>query len=176
MGLATLDRTTNEIVLDDDEFIVSKTDLFGNITYVNRVFMEISGYSESELLGKNHNIVRHSDMPRGVYHFLWQTLKQKDEFFGFVKNQCKDGSFYWVFANITPDYDNNQVLKGYYSVRRKPSRRAVQTIEPIYAEMMAAEKSVHRGVAAKTSYELLLNKLEQQEMSYFQFVMQLDCE
>ncbi len=82
----------------DDDFIVSKTDLKGRITYCNRVFIEFSGYEAFELMGEQHNIVRHPDMPRGVFKFLWDTLGQQKECFAFVKNLCKDGSYYWVFA------------------------------------------------------------------------------
>ncbi len=78
----------------EDDFIVSKTDLKGRITYCNRIFIEFSGYSEAELLGAQHNIVRHPDMPRGVFQFLWDTLGQKTECFAYVKNMCRDGAFY----------------------------------------------------------------------------------
>ena len=121
----------HEVVLTDNEFIVSKTDAKGRITYVNRVFMRIAGYSEQELLQQPHSIIRHPDMPRGVFYYLWKTLQEGHEFFGFVKNLCADGSYYWVFANITPDYDRDDRLMGYYSVRRKPSPQAIETVTPI---------------------------------------------
>ena len=120
----------HEKKLGDNDFIVSKTDTTGKITYANRIFMEIAGYPESELLGVQHNIIRHPDMPRGVFRFMWDTLKKGDEFFGFAKNLCADGGFYWVFANITPDYDKNGKLQGYYSVRRKPPQSALDTALP----------------------------------------------
>lgn len=97
--------TRSEVRLADDEFIVSKTDPKGRITYANRTFMKISGFAEPELLGIQHNVVRHPDMPRAVFKLLWETLERGEEFFGYVKNLCRDGSFYWVLANITPDYD-----------------------------------------------------------------------
>ena len=163
-----------EVCLGDDEFIVSKTDRKGIITYTNRVFMQIAGFSESELLGTQHNIVRHPDMPRGVFKFLWQTLEQEDEFFGYVKNLCKDGSYYWVFANITPDYDANGNLAGYYSVRRKPSQLAINTLSPIYQEMLAIEQSGSARDAADRSIALLQSKLDELGVSYFELVMSLD--
>ena len=132
-SITPIDR---EIRLGDDEFIVSKTDTKGIITYCNRVFMHIAGYSEAELLGKQHNIVRHPDMPRGVFRFLWQTLQDGEEFFGYVKNMCKSGAYYWVFANVTPDYDARGRVVGYYSVRRKPSDQAIAALAPIYKEML----------------------------------------
>lgn len=164
----------NEVRLADDEFIVSKTDRKGVITYTNRVFMHIAGYSEAELLGVQHNIVRHPDMPRGVFKFLWQTLQQEKEFFGYVKNMCKDGSFYWVFANVTPDYDDKGNLMGYYSVRRKPSQKAIDTLSAVYAEMLAEEQRVGTKNAADASIALLQSKLEELGVSYFDLVMSLD--
>jgi len=131
----------NERKLADEDFIVSKTDTTGRITYANRIFMEICGYEEDELLGVQHNIIRHPDMPRGVFRFMWDTLKAGDEFFGFAKNLCADGGYYWVFADITPDYDKNGKLKGYYSVRRKPPQSALDVLIPVYKEMLTIENS-----------------------------------
>jgi len=163
-----------EIRLADDEFIVSKTDTKGIITYSNRVFMHIAGYSESELLGKQHNIVRHPDMPRGVFKFLWQSLQQGEEFFGYVKNLCKDGAYYWVFANVTPDYDTNGKVCGYYSVRRKPSTQAIKVIAPLYQEMLALEQKVGPKEAADASIALLQQKLQEMGTTYNDLVMSLD--
>lgn len=126
--------------LGENDFIVTKTDISGRITYANRIFMKIAGLPESDLLGVQHNIIRHPDMPRGVFRLLWDTLKKGDEFFGFVKNICADGGYYWVFANITPDYDKHEKLQGYYSVRRKPPQSALDVVIPIYKEMLAIEK------------------------------------
>ncbi len=123
-----------------NDFIVSKTDTKGRITYANRIFMDIAGFSESELLGVQHNIIRHPDMPRGVFKFMWDTIKAGNEFFGFAKNLCADGGYYWVFANITPDYDKDGKLQGYYSVRRKPPQSALDVLIPVYKEMLAIEK------------------------------------
>jgi len=132
--------TNHEKKLGANDFIVSKTDTSGRITYSNRIFMEICGFPESDLLGVQHNIIRHPDMPRGVFQFMWDTLKSGEEFFGFAKNLCADGSFYWVFANITPDYDKEGKLKGYYSVRRNPPESAINILAPIYKEMLAIER------------------------------------
>ena len=126
--------------LGENDFIVSKTDIKGRITYANRIFMDIAGFPETELLGVQHNIIRHPDMPRGVFKFMWDTIKAGDEFFGFAKNLCADGGYYWVFANITPDYDKNGKLQGYYSVRRKPPQSALDVLIPVYTEMLAIEK------------------------------------
>ena len=152
----------HEKKLGDNDFIVSKTDITGKITYANRIFMEIAGYPESELLGIQHNIIRHPDMPRGVFRFMWNTLKNREEFFGFAKNLCADGSFYWVFANITPDYDREGKLQGYYSVRRKPPQSALDVLTPVYQEMLAIEKrSSSQKEAPDKSMEYLFEVVAQ---------------
>ncbi len=147
--------------LGDEDFIVSKTDTTGRITYANRIFMEIAGYPEHELLGVQHNIIRHPDMPRGVFRFMWNTLKAGDEFFGFAKNLCADGAFYWVFANITPDYDKDGKLQGYYSVRRNPPRSALEVLIPVYKEMLAIEKRCSVKEAPDKSLEYLVEVVKQ---------------
>lgn len=160
--------------LSDEDFIVSKTDASGCITYANRIFMEIAGYPEHELLGVQHNIIRHPEMPRGVFRFMWNTLKAGDEFFGFAKNLCADGSFYWVFANITPDYDNQGKLQGYYSVRRNPPRSALEVLTPIYREMLDIEKQSSTKEAPDKSLAYLVDVVKQTgAKSYNHLVMDL---
>ncbi len=166
--------TQHERILGQDDFIVSKTDLKGFITYGNRIFIEISGYSEDELLGSPHNILRHPDMPRTVFKLLWDTLQAKQEINAYVKNLAKDGSFYWVFANITPSFDARQNVIGYYSVRRKPRPEAVKTISGLYQAMLEAERRAGDGQAGmKASMALLQQKLEEKGMSYEEFVLGL---
>jgi methyl-accepting chemotaxis protein len=123
--------TNNEIVLNDNQLIVSKTDLKGRITYVNRDFLEISGFTEQELIGEPHNLVRHPDMPPEAFEDLWKTLKAGRPWTGYVKNRCKNGDYYWVLANATPIWENGQIT-GYMSVRRKPTREAVAAHEEAY--------------------------------------------
>ena len=166
--------TQNEKVLAEDDFIVSKTDLKGIITYGNRIFIEISGYSEQELLGSPHSILRHPDMPRAVFKLLWDTIQANREICAYVKNLAKDGSFYWVFANITPSLDSRGNLIGYYSVRRKPRPEAVQTISGLYRVMLEAERKAGDGQAGmKASAALLHQTLDQKGLSYEEFVFGL---
>ncbi|WLT30740.1 PAS domain-containing protein [Geothrix sp. PMB-07] len=166
--------TQNEKVLREDDFIVSKTDLKGLITYGNRIFIEVSGYSEQELLGAPHSILRHPDMPRAVFKLLWDTIQAKREICAYVKNLAKDGSFYWVFANITPSFDRHGNLIGYYSVRRKPRAEAVQTMSGLYRAMLDAERRAGDGQAGmKASTALLHQTLAQKDMSYEEFVFGL---
>jgi PAS domain S-box-containing protein len=165
--------SSQERVMREGDFIVSKTDLKGRITYCNRVFIEFSGYTASELMGEQHNIVRHPDMPRGVFKFLWDTLAQKKECFAFVKNMCKDGSFYWVFANVTPDFDSNGQVVGYFSVRRKASTQAIALMGGLYQAMLEEERKAGAKDACDASLALLVNTLQQKGVSYEQFVLSL---
>ena len=160
--------------LGENDFIVSKTDIKGRITYANRIFMDIAGFPESELLGVQHNIIRHPDMPRGVFKFMWDTIKAGDEFFGFAKNLCADGGYYWVFANITPDYDKNGKLQGYYSVRRKPPQSALDVLIPVYKEMLAIEKRSSVKDAPANSIAYLVDVVAQSgAKSYDSLVLSL---
>ena len=128
--------TTNEYVLTDADTIVSTTDLKGAITTVNRDFLRISGFHESELIGVNHNIVRHPDMPAAAFEDLWNTVKQGRPWTGIVKNRCKNGDYYWVEANVTPISENGEI-KGYMSVRNKPSRMQIEEAAALYKHLNA---------------------------------------
>ncbi len=130
---SNLPVTQNEIVLRDDQMIVSKTDLKGQITYINRDFLDISGFTEAELMGQPHNLVRHPDMPPEAFADLWRTLKAERPWIGMVKNRCKNGDYYWVEAHATPLYENGQVV-GYMSVRKKPSRAQIDATDAIYRQ------------------------------------------
>jgi PAS domain S-box-containing protein len=141
----------DEKVMSENDFIVSKTDTKGYIIYCNRIFVEMAGWSRYELIGANHNIIRHPDMPKIAFKILWDLIQNKKEFFGFVKNLRKDGGYYWVLAYITPDVDLNGNIVSYTSFRKKPSRKGVETMSEIYAKLLEAEKT--GGMSA--SYELL---------------------
>lgn len=159
--------------MPDDAFIVTKTDTKGRITYANRLFLEISGYTETELLGRQHNIVRHPDMPRAIFHQLWETLKSGEEFNGLIKNLCKDGCFYWVMANITPSLSPEGELLGYYSVRRKASIETIETMQNLYADMLAVETKQNTKEAINASTEFLNTWLSSFGMDYDQYVLTL---
>jgi len=110
-----------ETEVPDHELIISRTDLKGNITYVNETFALISGYSADELIGKPHNIVRHPDMPKSVYKNLWETLKKGENWQGFVKNRRKDNGYYWVHAEISGVYKDGELVE--YKSLRTPMER-----------------------------------------------------
>ena len=155
--------------MKDNDFIVSKTDLKGRITYVNKIFMEMAEYTEKELLGKPHSIIRHPDMPRAVFKLLWQMVQNKEEIFAYVVNRTKNGNEYWVYANVTPSFDENGRLIGYYSVRRKPNDKALDIIKPLYTEMLRVEKS--SGVDAST--KILTDLLNEKGVSYNELIIDI---
>lgn len=164
--------TQRETTFAPDEIIVSKTDRNGRITYANRVFMRLADLGEDDLLGVQHNIIRHPDMPRGVYRLMWNTIAAGREFFGYVKNMSAVGDHYWVFANVTPDFDNGQIV-GYHSMRRCPPRPAVDHMARLYAEMKQIEASAGAAVAPDASVQWLETQLAAQHVSYEQFVLDL---
>jgi PAS domain S-box-containing protein len=168
-----LEPTTRERLMRDDDFIVSKTDLKGRISYCNRIFIEFSGYAEQELLGAQHNIVRHPDMPRGVFKYLWDALAQQKECFAYVKNLSKNGDFYWVFANITPDRDASGQVLGYFSVRRKASPAAIAVVSGLYQAMLEAEKAAGAKDACERSLAVLAEVLQHKGVSYEQLILSL---
>lgn len=148
--------TQNEVVVKPGQVIVSKTDTKGVITYVNRTFIEISGFTENELIGKSHNIVRHPDMPQAAFADLWSTLKRGHPWTGVVKNRCKNGDFYWVQANVTPIYSDGSVV-GYMSVRHPVSREQVREAEQVYQSLKDNRVALDEGmpVAAKNKFGLV---------------------
>jgi PAS domain S-box-containing protein len=149
-----------------DDFIISKTDLKGLITYVNKIFMDMAEYTEEELLGKPHNIVRHPDMPKAVFKLLWNRIQKQEEIFAYVINKTKKGNEYWVFANVTASLDEKGKTVGYYSVRRQPNAEALEIIKPLYAKMLEAEKK--GGVDA--SEKLLADILKEKGVEYDEFI------
>lgn len=163
--------TAVERVMREDDFIVSMTDPKGIITYCNRIFIEFSGYSEAKLIGTQHNIIRHPDMPRAVFQLLWDKIQKREECFAYVKNMSKDGGFYWVFANVTPVLDERGNITGYLSVRRKPRISGVQTASALYAAMLAEEKKAGPANAIAASTKLLVNILTEKGLSYDELVL-----
>ncbi|MDY0237592.1 MAG: PAS domain-containing protein [Campylobacterales bacterium] len=158
----------NEKIFNENYFIVSKTDLKGRITYANDLFIKMCEFSEDELIGKPHNIVRHEDMPRAVFKLLWDTIQAGDEIFAYVKNRTKTGKFYWVHAYVTPEFDSkSKKITGYHSVRRAPSKEGLKIIIPLYQKMLEAEKS--GGMEAST--KILLDALSKLKVTYEELLL-----
>ncbi len=126
--------TSTERSFDGELRIVSTTDKKGITTYANEHFIALSGFSEEELYGKNHNIVRHPDMPPVAFADLWDTIKAGKPWMGIVKNRCKNGDYYWVDAYVTPVFEGSEIV-GYQSVRTTPDREHVKTADGIYRKI-----------------------------------------
>lgn len=174
MTTTSIAPTGREIHFDADEIIVSKTDPRGIITYANDIFCRVSGYSEAELLGQPHNIIRHPEMPACVFKLLWDTLKSGHEIFAYVNNLARCGSNYWVFAHVTPSHDREGRLVGYHSSRRVPYPDALQKVRPLYARLRSEETrhaDPRQGMAA--SMRLVGEVIQGAGMDYPRFVFSL---
>ena len=140
--------TRTEYQFGREQTLVSVTDLKGRITYCNRAFVEVSGYSSGELLGQPHNLVRHPEMPEEAFRDMWATIQSKLPWTGLVKNRRKNGDYYWVLANATPMLDG-ETITGYLSVRTVPSAQAVAAAEKLYAQMRQEQSAGRRTVGLK---------------------------
>ncbi len=133
--------TQTEVSFPKGRYIVSRTDLKGSITYANDTFIAISGFTREELIGKNHNLVRHPDMLPGAFAWLWDTIKEGRPWRGIVKNRCKNGDYYWVDALVVPVLKNNETI-GYMSVRTEPTRQQVADAEALYRQLKDGKASI----------------------------------
>lgn len=160
-----------------DQIIVSKTDPQGRLTYVNDLFVEISGYPEHELIGKPHNVIRHPEMPRSVFRLLWDRITSGSELFAYVVNLSADGGHYWVLAHVTPTFGPSGDIVGYHSNRRTPAREALDPIRELYAALLAEEgRHTHTPTAIAAGQQLLQDRLTEAGLSYDEFVWSLSHE
>ena len=166
--------TGSERSFDDDEIIVSKTDPNGRITYANDIFCRISGYTEQELIGRPHSLLRHTKMPRVIFKLLWERLKVGQEIFAFVLNRCKSGDEYWVFAHITPTFRGGEIV-GHHSNRRTVNRVALPEVRALYARLLAEQEGhVKKADGIAASQRLLDRILAEAGLSYDQLVWSLE--
>lgn len=150
--------TNNELEVKPVDIVVSKADEEGDITYANPIFYKLSGYSKKELTNTPHSILRHPDMPKVVFKYLWKQLKEGEEVTAFVKNLTKDGSFYWVIAYVRPAFNADGTLRNYVSTRKTMSSNARKVIEPFYKKLLELEKSEGVEASEKALLELLDGK------------------
>jgi len=148
-----------EIILDPKRYIVSETDEKGRITFANDYFIEIAGYTQEELIGQPHNIVRHPDMPRVVFKLLWETIKAGKNINAVVKNLAKDGRYYWIFTEFETrkDTDTGKII-GYHASRKSISKHVIEIIADLYKELSKIEKK--SGIEASEKY--LINFLKEE--------------
>jgi len=174
MRPSSITPTGVERTFAPDEIIVSKTDPRGHITYANDVFLRVSAYPESEVVGQPHSLIRHPDMPRAVFKLLWQAIEGYQEIFAYVLNLAGDGAHYWVLAHVTPSLGTGGRIVGYHSNRRLPDRAAVARIEPLYQELVACERRHSRPAEAiAASTDLLQRRLADLGLNYDEFVWSL---
>lgn len=159
----------NETQYPDNIILVSKTDLKGIITYANENFISVSGYSEHEIIGKPHSLVRHPDMPKIIFKLLWETIQSGEEINAYVINKTKDGNYYWVFANVVASIDIKGNTLGYHSTRHKPTQKALEIVQPLYKKLHEIE--VSSGVEA--SLKELEDILKKKGLSYDEFVLSI---
>lgn len=168
-----LSLTGHERFLHKDDTIVSKTDIQGKITYVNKIFMDISDYTEHEMLGAPHSAIRHPHMPRAVFKLLWDTISSGKEIFAYVINRCKNGDHYWVIAHVTPSYSLDGKLIGYHSNRRAPRPEALEVIKPLYKKLYDIEQKLGRKDGLEASVSELNRILAEQGVSYEKFILSI---
>lgn len=138
--MVQIGMASKEYPVEENSVLISRTDLKGIITYASPDFVQVSGYSEQELIGRPHNIIRHPDMPKKAFRSLWDTIKNNKPWTGIVKNKRKNGDYYWVDATVTPIRKNGK-LTGYMSVRKKPIEGDIEKAKAIYLKWLQNEES-----------------------------------
>ena len=166
--------TGREVFFEEKDVIVSKTDAKGIITYANETFLNISGFSEAQLIGAPHSILRHPQMPRAVFKFLWDNITTGEEVFAYVLNRAKNGDHYWVFAHVTASRDKTGKIIAYHSNRRVPTRKAVDAIAPIYQSLLDVEKAApDPKTGLETSFKALVDFVTKTGLSYSELIFSL---
>ena len=174
---ATMSTTTSpsltgvERFLEDGDIIVSKTDPQGRIVYANDTFLRISGYTEAELLGAPHSILRHPGMPRSVFALLWRRPEAGKEIYAVVLNRAKNGDHYWVHAHVTPSLGPDGGIRGFHSFRRKAPRATIAAAEKLYADVLAIEaREVTKADQVRVGVEAMLATFGDLGPSYDRFI------
>ncbi len=164
--------TGRERTFGQDDVIVSKTDLKGRLTYVNRVFLDIADLALKGAIGQPHNVIRHPHMPRCVFKLLWERIQSGRELFAYVVNRSMNGDHYWVIAHVTSSYDADGKIAGYHSNRRVAKQATLETvIKPLYAELCAIEDNyANRKEGMNAAYAALEDKLKAKGTDYDRFI------
>ena len=174
MARSDIHLTGVERTFGTDEIIVSKTDPKGRIIYANEVFLHLAGYTEREIIGQPHSLIRHPAMPRCVFKLLWDTIQSGKECFAYVLNRSKNGDHYWVLAHVTPNLDAKGTIIGFHSSRRAPRAEALAKVKPLYQTLLETErKAADRKIGQEASYRQLTELLAREGKSYGEFVFGL---
>ncbi len=158
----------------EHEIIVSKTDLNGRLTYANDIFLRVSEFSEREVIGQPHSLIRHPEMPRAVFKLLWSTIQSGQEIFAYVLNMARSGDHYWVLAHVTPSVNAQREIVGFHSNRRVADDESLVVITALYARLLEEERrhaSKADGLAA--SVALLTKTLAERKQTYDEFIFSI---
>lgn len=156
-----------EVDWNKNKVLLSKTDIKGTILYANEDFIDVSGYDEFELIGQPHNIVRHPDMPKVIFKFLWDSLKSGKNIHAVFKNMSKTGRYYWVITDFKIIADSDGEIVGYFGTRKSVREDIiVKFIEPLYKKLLHIEEA--SGMSAAEEY--LIGFLEERKKTYMEYI------
>ncbi|MHC0441765.1 PAS domain-containing protein [Flavobacterium sp. 3-210] len=156
-----------EVDWNKNKILLSKTDTKGTILYANEDFIDVSGYDEFELIGQAHNIIRHPDMPKVIFKFLWDSIKSNKNIHAIIKNMAKTGRYYWVITDFKIIADSDGQIVGYFGTRKSvPEDIIVKFIEPLYKKLLQIEEA--SGMLASEEY--LIGFLEERKKTYMEYI------
>lgn len=156
-----------EVDWNKNKVLLSKTDTKGTILYANEDFIDVSGYDEFELIGQPHNIIRHPDMPKVIFKFLWDSIKSSNNIHVIIKNMSKTGRYYWVITDFKIIADSDGEIVGYFGTRKSvPDDIIIKFIEPLYKKLLHIEEA--SGMLASEEY--LIGFLEERKKTYMQYI------
>jgi len=169
MSINLIKPSGNEIKISPRDILVTRTDHQGVINYCNDTFLEVTGYTEREVIGANHNIVRHPDMPKVIFHLMWKSIKKRKNITSVLKNIAKNGNHYWVITDFKTDEDFSGSIKNHTAYRRAIPKNLIETIEPLYQTLLKIEQEQDMDASIK-----YLNRyLADRDMDYNQFIENL---
>ena len=172
--MTKIEANESEKIVTSIDLIVSKSDAEGNITYTNPIFMKISGYTQAELLEKPHSILRHPDMPKVIFKYLWENIQLGNDVVAYVKNLCKDGGYYWVLATVRVAKNPDGSFRNYLSTRKAISDSAKKTVSAFYAKLLAVEKSDGVDASQKVLEDFLSQNAVTDTLSFNNFMTELN--
>lgn len=156
-----------EVDWNKTKVLLSKTDIKGTILYANENFIDVSGYDEHELIGQPHNVIRHPDMPKVIFKFMWDSIKSSENIYVIIKNMSKTGRYYWVVTDFKIIADGDGEIAGYFGTRKSvPEEIIIKFIEPLYKKLLHIEEV--SGLGASEDY--LIGFLEERKKTYNEYV------